>query len=167
MASLLVPRRGAPVLLNRIHHNWHEKLTRVYERRYRTGWRDPARGEVRREEVEAGSRFERRSDQRLGAAISGNFEIKRARYFFHEIACTWASAACCACGREKLFLQDIGYISDASHIFYCYHIEQRQINIIPNSLDSLNVSVTFYRYIFIVILNAITWYQRDKRLSRN
>jgi len=25
VASLLVPRRGTPVLPNRIHHNWHEK----------------------------------------------------------------------------------------------------------------------------------------------
>lgn len=86
VASLLVPRRGAPVLPNRIHHNWHEKRTseRASERadqrtneRVGTGrdglsnWLGRSRGRITCGIKERGN-FGDKRDQRPGAEIDGN-----------------------------------------------------------------------------------------------
>lgn len=80
VASLLVPRCGAPVLPNRIHHNWHEKRTSERAERTETDQRDgtvcriaseESRGITRGGLKERGN-FGDRRDQRRGAEIDGN-----------------------------------------------------------------------------------------------
>jgi hypothetical protein len=78
VASLLVPRRGTPVLPNRIHHNWHEKTCACTSGDCGTdgGWRGREReGDGAERQRRRASVSTRSGVQRLGAENSGNFEI--------------------------------------------------------------------------------------------